>query len=370
MIYVYIFIFLLIYISGWLILWKVPTLQRDFNPSTKTKSFSIIIPARNEAHNLPILLESISKQSLKPLEVIVVDDDSQDNTAAIARQFGARVLAFLVDETNWVGKSAACWRGAQEANGEWLLFLDADIFLPEKDSLAAIVQTYQNTGARGVLSIQPYHVIRSAYENFSVIFNILVLAGMNRFSFLGERLEAAGAFGPSFLCDRDAYFKLGGHRQVKDSIMENIALGKYFLDNQYPLTLYGGKGTLHFRMYPDGLRLLTQGWSKSFASASGSTHPAIIMGISLWISCAFITFFYFIIALLQGDISIILIALAGYLLYFVQFLIMSQKAGQFHWVVILCYPILFLYFVATFIWSTIQTHFFQSVSWKGRKINL
>lgn len=44
-----------------------------------------------------------------------------------------------------------------------------------------------------VLSIQPYHTIRKSYENFSVIFNILVLAGMNQFSILGKRLPAAGA---------------------------------------------------------------------------------------------------------------------------------------------------------------------------------
>src|SRR4051812_46085183 len=56
-------------------------------------SVTVIIPARNEAHNLPALLRSIAVQSIQPLEVLVVDDESSDGTAEVARELGARVIA-------------------------------------------------------------------------------------------------------------------------------------------------------------------------------------------------------------------------------------------------------------------------------------
>jgi len=353
-----------------MILWKAPILPKDPLKQTGTKPFSIIIPARNEEKNLPILLDSLKMQTIQPLEILVIDDHSEDLTAAVAAQYGAQVIQFRADETGWVGKSAACWHGAQAAAGEWLLFLDADIFLPEKNSLAKIVNEFHEAGAEGILSIQPYHVVQSFYENLSAIFNIMVLAGMNPFSILGDRLQPAGAFGPSLLSNRDAYFQLGGHKRARDSIMENVDLGKYFLENDLPLSLFAGKGALHFRMYPEGLSALSQGWSKSFASASVSTHPFILFGTSFWIAGAFLTFLYLIIALFQGAFPEITIALAGYLLYFLQFSRMARMAGNFQWLALFFYPVLFFYFVFLFAWSSVKTFVFRSVSWKGRKIKL
>ena len=109
MIYLAFFAILLSVLSGWLILWKVPLIQSNNQKYREYKKISIIIPARNEENNLPILLKSLKKQSLQPDEILVVDDDSEDETATIARKYGARVVQFPVDETEWVGKSAACY---------------------------------------------------------------------------------------------------------------------------------------------------------------------------------------------------------------------------------------------------------------------
>ena len=89
---------------------------------------SVVIPAFNAAVYLPRCLKSVFAQTLKPDEVIVVDDGSTDNTAALAAELGARVIS----RPNG-GLSAARNTGIQNASSEWIALLDADdIWAPEK----------------------------------------------------------------------------------------------------------------------------------------------------------------------------------------------------------------------------------------------
>lgn len=369
MIIIYLISLLLALLSGWFIIWHVPYLKYQPNKHNNFSDLSIIIPARNEESNLPILLTSLAQQSINPLEILVIDDDSQDNTKEIATKFGAKVIQPTRNDNGWVGKSAACWSGAQAANGKLLLFLDSDIFLPHRESLAHILTAYE-AGGDGVLSIQPYHVIKEPYENLSAIFNIMVLAGMNSFSFLQSHLKPAGAFGPSLLCQRDTYFSVGGHEIVQNSIMENVALGKVFIENDIPVRLFGGKNILHFRMYPSGVSDLGEGWSKSFASASKATHPFILIATSIWITGAILSFMFPFYFILQSQMANGVISILGYVAFSWHFYRMTRLAGNFHWLAVLLYPLLFCYFIGLFGWSLIKTYIFREVSWKGRNINM
>lgn len=92
------------------------------------EKISLVIPTKNEKDFLPDLLQSLKEQTLTPHEVIVADAQSTDGTPEIARSYGARVVL-----GGMPGPGRNC--GAAAATGDILLFLDADVILPQKDFL-------------------------------------------------------------------------------------------------------------------------------------------------------------------------------------------------------------------------------------------
>lgn len=87
-------------------------------------SLSIVIPALNEEHYLPLLLDSIKQQNIKPKEIIVSDAFSTDNTRKIAHHYGCKIVDGAAHP------SGARNNGAKAATGDIILFLDADVTLP------------------------------------------------------------------------------------------------------------------------------------------------------------------------------------------------------------------------------------------------
>jgi glycosyltransferase involved in cell wall biosynthesis len=91
---------------------------------------SAIIPTYNRAHCIGEAVESVLRQTYRPLEVIVVDDGSTDETPAVLRGFGDRI--HVVRQEN-AGPSAARNRGVARSSGSVLAFLDSDdLWLPRK----------------------------------------------------------------------------------------------------------------------------------------------------------------------------------------------------------------------------------------------
>jgi glycosyltransferase involved in cell wall biosynthesis len=143
----------LCWLAGFLILWRISTLPQP-GDNEEGETLSLVIPARNEVLRLPHLLASLKNQSHPPLEILVVDDHSDDDTAALAMQGGARVLASAPLPKGWRGKTWACHQGAHAAKGKWLLFLDADVTL-QPTALGQILTACRANG--GAVSVLPYH---------------------------------------------------------------------------------------------------------------------------------------------------------------------------------------------------------------------
>lgn len=354
--------------AGALMFRSLPT-PRSRDENTEHPSLSIIIPARNEAESLPHLLGTLQEQNLESFEVLVVDDHSTDDTISIAKSFGATVL-HNESKADSAGKSSACWHGVQHSKGQWLLFLDADTRLTSRDSLGNLLSLYQKKGARGILSLQPFHHIEDMYENLSAIFNVIVVVGMNKFTAWRDRFKPAGSFGPCILSDREDYLSTGGHKAIEGAIMDDLALGQAYLDKDLPVHCMGGKGVISFRMYPEGLKSLVEGWCKSFALGSKSTHPAVMLMTIIWIAGSFITTSAFISSLIAMDPVPIMLTGALYFLYALQTMIFARRCGNFNRFIFIFHPVLFSFFAGIFVYSIFRVHVLRSVTWKGRKINI
>jgi 4,4'-diaponeurosporenoate glycosyltransferase len=340
----------LCWLCGWILLSRVsrarclPPGEAAPPAGVKAAAVSIIIPARNEAHNLPRLLESIQRQADQPLELIVVDDGSTDDTAKVAARSGARVLASEPLPDGWRGKPWACLQGAREAKGDFLMFLDADVRFD--DGGFARMRGAWNGGA---LSLCPFHEVEEPYEQLSAFFNFLMVAGT----------VPNGLFGQSLLVDRESYERVGGHEAVKGHVLENFRLARCFREADVPVRGLNGRGVVSFRMYPDGYQSLVEGWTKGFASGAGATAKTTMALSIVWLSGLMLPL---PVWLLSPEIaSLVYLAFAG------QLILVFGQVGSFKPGIALLYPVPLIYYFALFSWSASRSG--KKVTWKGREIH-
>jgi glycosyltransferase involved in cell wall biosynthesis len=160
---------------------------------------SIVIPTYNEEDFLPRLLASIESQDYADREVIVADNESQDRTRAIARSCGARVVA---GGTPAVGRN----RGAAAARGEYLMFLDADVVLPE-GFLSRIVRRFDEEFVDICIPwIRPIDGTKAIYRT--------IYQFSNTFYKLMEVLQPQG-LGVCILVTRRLHERIGGFAESK-----------------------------------------------------------------------------------------------------------------------------------------------------------
>ncbi len=344
---------------------------KNHGPVVLTRQLSIIIPARNEEHNLPRLLRSISAQSVKPREVIVVDGGSTDRTAKIARQHGAKVISSQPLPDGWRGKTWACHQGAQAATGELLMFLDADTWF-EPDGLARVLagyvvkpsscpehqhrlkpelQTESGLALCSAFSVGPFHVVRKLYEDLSLFFNVSMVAGT----------VPDGLFGQMLLVDRESYRRVGGHEAVKDRTLENSFLAQQFRAAGIPTRSVTGRGVFLFRMYPNGLRELVEGWTKGFAAGAAQTsHGALLLVVAWMIGLVLAPIGWAVTGnhVAWGPVYFLCAAQVGWI---------ARQIGAFSWFSAALYPVPLVFFFAVFTRSATLSG--KRVTWKGREIH-
>lgn len=334
-----------------------------------SKSLTVIIPARDEAERIGKLLQSLQKQTY-PHEIIVMDDGSTDQTVDIAKHYGATVYSVEEDSSGeWFGKSRACYQGANYAQTELLTFIDADVDLPYKDSLEQVIQQYHQQQSRGLLSVQPFHRTETYVESLSAIFNLLTVVGMNQFSSLTDKQLSNQAFGPMTVTNKQDYVMTNGHQCAKHQIIEGFALGHAFAKHHLPVNLYEGKPFIQFRMYQQGFSSLLQGWTKHFSSGASQTNPKLMLAIVIWLVGSMTSFTALCLGVVSRKVSLTKM-LFVYSIYTYQFIKIHNRVGKFSLLLMMCHPLLFIFFVAVFLLSWKKTHVSTAVEWKGRQYKI
>jgi len=353
---------------GFVFLFRIPGCKGNRDSTVEPyPRVSVIIPARNEENSLPVLLASLRNSDFVPDEIIVVVGQCEDGTKEVAKGEGVTIIDSEPLPEGWVGKPWACYQGARLAKGDILIFLDADTCL-EKGGLRDIVNTYLETD--GIVSVQPYHKTKRLYEQLSVFFNIIMMGAMGPFTMMGSRIRPIGLFGPCVVMRKAYYFESGGHGAVKGQVVEDLALGERLKKHNLPIHCYGGQGTISFRMYPNGIRELVDGWSKGFATGARRAYIPLFVATIAWIGSG-ISATVCIIGAISGmhDTAIMWWTLA-YLAYAIQVQWMAFRVGTFKFYTALLFPVALLFFITVFFRSIFLVAIRRKVMWKGLAISL
>jgi len=226
---------------------------------------SVVIPARNEEANIARVVRSIAAQE-RVVEVIVVDDHSEDGTGRILEGLKAefpclRLLRAEALPAGWTGKAHAVATGTRVASGEWLLLTDADTeHLP--GSLETLLARAESENV-DLLSVSPGQETPTAWEK-SVIPRVYVeLAKRFRFEDVSDPASpAAAANGQYILIRREVYERAGGHAAVRAEILEDVALARRVKGAGGKLLFLPGAPWVRTRMYPT-FREMWRGWTKN-----------------------------------------------------------------------------------------------------------
>ena len=197
---------------------------------TPMSKVSVIVTARNEEQMIENCLNSLASQTSKNMEIIVVDDSSTDRTAeivtiAMSRDDKLRLIHAGQKPEGWVGKSWPCWRGFEESRGDFLLFVDADSTFE-----ATVVErslSYATRESIDVFSLSPRIKVHSVWAKTV----LPLVSGAINFLYPMKKVndkksKRAYVFGTFILVRKSVYEKTGGHKQVRDQIVEDAAIAQ------------------------------------------------------------------------------------------------------------------------------------------------
>ncbi len=163
--------------------------------------FSIIIPCLNEEHYLPDLLKSLNHQTFQDFDVHVVDGNSDDNTAQVAKDFKSKYSLYL-HSTKTRSVSFQRNLGASKAKGDVLVFFDADTTIP-KDYLKKVYQAYQSKHPHFLTTYVKVDSDKASELMFGLLNNLVFE--------IGKLLNLPFALGAMQSVLRSAFIQVGGY---------------------------------------------------------------------------------------------------------------------------------------------------------------
>ena len=249
-------------------LWRAARGGRRLHSGEATAvRISVIIPARNEAGRLA--------QCLAPLhnapgvyEIIVVDDESSDDTALIARDHGATVVAGKPLPEGWVGKIWALQQGISTATGDVVVTLDADARPSAELPQAAVCALVESGAALATVAPRFRTTSRSSQWLHAAMLTSLVYrhgAGA------GRATKDAVANGQCMVFRRADAIDNGWCERVRGSVIEDVALVRMLVAEGKQVEMFDGTTLLTVQMF-DGFADTWRGWGRSLSLTGVDSH--------------------------------------------------------------------------------------------------
>ncbi len=331
---------------------------------------SVLIPVRNEESNIKRCLLSLRKQDYRNLEILVLDDNSTDNTAKIVSELAAkdeRIKLYRGKplEEGWLGKSFACYQLSKYAKGKYLVFTDADtLHFPNSIGCSVACLLKYKLDALSVFAKQ---IMVSIHERMMVpsgnymIFGFLPL-------FLIRKAKSAlfcTAIGQFMLFKKEVYEKIGGHKSVKNRILEDVIISKHVKKCGYKFMIFDGRHSLYCRMYHNFKEVLNGYTKVLFAAFDFNIFMISIAIISVSV--------LFLIPFIMLPLAILfdwaprhtnLLMLQVIMIFITRIIIAIRYRSKV--IDILLHPLAFIYLISIAITSVFQARYGAGIYWKGR----
>jgi hypothetical protein len=330
-------------------------LLRRPRPAGPVSPASVLIPARDEADNIADCVRSVGAAD----ELLVLDDQSADGTAALAESAGARVLTGAPVPPGWLGKPWACAQLAEAAAHDVLVFVDADVRLAP-GAVAAAVAALDEFGLDLVCPFPRQQAISVAERLVQPLLQWSWLTMLPlRLAERSSRRSLTAACGQFVVVRRRALERAGGFAAVRGDVLDDLAVVRAVKASGGRGGVVDGTALASCRMY-GGWPELRAGYGKSLWTAFGSPAGAVAVVVGL-------TAVYVVpaVAALRGS----RVGTLGYAAGVTSRVVAARRTGGRAWPDALAHPasiVLFDYLVL----ASLRDRRRSAVSWKGRPVHL
>jgi len=321
---------------------------------------AVIVPARNEAHQVGACLRSLLAQDWPRLRVICVDDRSEDGTFAEAAAIADPRLTVVRGTelpAGWLGKNHGNAQGVLQAGAaKWLLFTDADTV----HSPAALPSAMAAARATDLFTLLTNVRAESFWER--ALMNHVLSAVVGAFPLWRvnhPKSPVAIANGQYLLVRREVYDAVGGHAAIRDRVADDLELARLVKGGGHRLHAANGRALVSVRMYTS-LPEIWWGFVKNASAGAGGPWRAL--GGVLMIGLSALPFFA--APFLRGDQ--LLLALAGCALALLQrWIVFALLFPPAAWALSL--PLASICFMGILVHSAVRQLRGKGPVWKGRE---
>ena len=244
---------------------------------------SVLVPARNEEDNLRLLLPTLLSQHGLEVEIVVVDDASEDGTRDVLEAHADPRLVVLEGDgppPGWVGKPHALYQATRRATGDVFVFLDADAQLRDDGALARIVGRWVANGGTGTaLTGLPRYLDRGPAALLTSLVPFAVLAALPIPLVPRTRSGSLSALnGQIWVLGADDYRRLEPHRAVQAEVLEDVMIGRFLKRSGIRLWFQDLGGEVAVRMYGSFAEAWRGFQKNAFLLASGRPGGRVTAG--------------------------------------------------------------------------------------------
>jgi len=266
---------------------------------------SVLIPARNEALRIGRLLDSVLHNAGITCEVCVLDDESDDGTDGIVREYSqqhsnVRLIPGVPVPPGWSGKQFACWQLAQQARYRELVFLDADVAL-STDGLRRAILHRRRTNSDLLSGFPQQRVVTFGEQLLIPLIHLILLCFLPfRLMRTTRRVAVAAGCGQFFLTTKEAYDQSGGHSSIKQSLHDGLMLPRSYRMAGLQTDLFDASDIATCRMYTS----FAETWSGLLKNATeGFAKMPLLPMMTLLMLLAFVSPWILAFAYLMGGVS-------------------------------------------------------------------